>query len=364
MAPHTTPRPSPRLADAVSAATAGGEVGERLVCADNRVEIIVGDCRETLAALPEASVDCIVTSPPYYGLRDYGCDGQIGLEQTPAAYVAEIVAVMRACRRVLKPGGTLWVNIGDSYAGGPQTGKSGSKHGSIGSYSERGRGAPIARMGADTKPKDLLMIPASVAIALRADGWWLRSEIIWHKPNPMPESVRDRPTKAHEQVFMLSNAERYWYDKDAIAEPATYAGKVVTLGEKSLSRGQATGASVAASGNAIADSVTVADLRNARTVWTIATEPCDLAHFALMPTDLARRCILAGCPKGGVVLDPFGGGGTTGLTAARHGRRAILCELNPEYAAIARQRIAREWREAVKPTDPMDAGPLFMGAAE
>lgn len=335
----------------------------RLSAADNRVEIHVGDCRETLAALPEASVDCIVTSPPYYGLRDYGCEGQIGLEQTPAGYVAEIVGVMRLARRVLKPTGTLWVNLGDSYAGTGATGggADGAKRGAdgYGGSSPNGKGTWRSPREWGVKVKDLLMIPQSVAIALRADGWWLRSEIIWRKPTPMPESIKDRPTKAHEQVYMLAAAERYFYDQDAIKEPATHAGKIVSLGEKSLSRGQATGANREPSGNALFDGVTVGDFRNSRTVWDIPTEPCDLAHFALMPTELARRCILAGCPKGGVVLDPFGGGGTTGLTAARHGRRAILCELNPEYAEIARARIAREWKEPKRPAETVDMGPLF-----
>lgn len=320
----------------------------RLNAANGAVTIHVGDCRETLAALPEASVDCIVTSPPYFGLRDYGCEEQIGLEASPVAFVAAMVEVFRLARRVLKPEGTCWVNLGDSYAGGPQTGKSGWKHGSIGSYSERGRGAPVARKGENTKHKDLLMIPARVAIALCDDGWWLRSDIIWHKPNPMPESVTDRPTKAHEHVFLLTKAQRYFYDAAAIKDKATG----LPAGNKARADrpDELINASFVWGG---------ADTRNARTVWTIPTEPCDLAHFALMPTELARRCILAGCPKGGVVLDPFGGGGTTGLVAARHGRRAILCELNPEYAGLARDRIAREWRESTAPKQPADFGPLF-----
>jgi DNA modification methylase len=208
------------------------------------------------------------------------------------------------------------------------------------------------------KAKDLISIPQLVALALQADGWWLRSDIIWAKKNPMPESVTDRPTKAHEHVFLLTKAQRYFYDAGAIKERALQPfgeARFVAQHKQAALGANQTGTLGTHSG---------AEFRNNRTVWTIATEPCDLAHFALMPTELARRCILAGCPKGGVVLDPFGGGGTTGLVAARHGRRAILCELNPEYAEIARQRIAREWREPVKPTVDPNIGPLFAEAAE
>lgn len=330
----------------------------RLTAAENRVEIIVGDCRDTLAALPEASVDCIVTSPPYYGLRDYGCDGQIGLEQTPEAYIAEIVGVMRLARRVLKPTGTLWLNLGDSYAATTKgAGGAGKQHTNAGSViADRSWRVPDG-----CKPKDLLMIPASVAIALRADGWWLRSEIIWRKPNPMPESVRDRPTKAHEHVYLLAASERYFYDQEAIAERGAWCGKQLGIVRGKKVRAEAMGRKPSGNERPGADA-NAPEIRNARTVWDIPTEPCDLAHFALMPTELARRCILAGCPKGGVVLDPFGGGGTTGLTAARHGRRAILCELNPEYAEIARARIAREWREPERSNGGVDLGPLFADA--
>jgi len=323
-----------------------------LSAAEGRVKIIVGDCRDSLAALPESSVDCIVTSPPYFGLRDYGCGKQIGLEPSPHEFVSALVDVFRLARRVLTQDGTCWINLGDSYAattkGSSGLGKNASNRGPI--MQER-----RWRIPEGNKPKDLLMIPARAAIALCDDGWWLRSDIIWHKPNPMPESVTDRPTKAHEHVFLLTKAQRYFYDAAAIKEPARYPGDFrATRADtrKSIEPMCLDGGSRSRTGTPTSQTI------NARTVWTIATEPCEIAHFALMPTELARRCVLAGCSKGGVVLDPFGGGGTTGLVAARHGRRAILCELNPEYAAIAKRRIDGEWKVAA-PQQVDEPGPLF-----
>lgn len=328
------------------------------------LDIQHGDCRELMAAMPAGSVRCCVTSPPYWGLRDYGHADQLGLERTPEEYVSRIVDVFREVRRVLADDGTLWLNLGDCYATG--AGKVGDCPGG-GEQVERWKQYGPARAqvpdgknpnaGVPTfqpnrmplpglKPKDLVGIPWRVAFALQADGWWLRSDIIWAKPNPMPESVTDRPTKAHEYLFLLAKSERYYYDADAIAEPATFAGKVVTLGEKSLSRGQATGAGVEASGNGKADSVTVAALRNRRSVWTIATQPFAEAHFAVMPEALVEPCVLAGSKPGDLVLDPFAGSGTVGVVALRYGRRFVGCELNPEYVEMARRRIA---------------GPLFAG---
>ena len=263
------------------------------------VTVLEGDSRTVLATLPEASVQCCVTSPPYFGLRDYGHNGQIGLEATTDDYVAEMVALFREVRRVLKDDGTLWLNLGDSYAG---SGKGPSQ-----SLSAEARDMThtmhTAFVPDGLKPKDLIGIPWRVAFALQADGWYLRSDIIWHKPNPMPESVTDRPTKAHEYVFLLTKSARYYYDAAAIAEPS------------------------------------IDDTRNARTVWSITTQPYKGAHFATMPPELARRCILAGSKTGDTVLDPFGGAGTTGLVADRLGRDAVLVELNPTYAALARHRI-------------------------
>ena len=282
------------------------------------VKILIGDCRDVLRTLPDASVQCCVTSPPYFGLRDYGVAGQIGLEPTPDDFVAEMVAVFRDVRRVLRDDGTLWLNLGDSYAS--------TVKGSGGAGKSRlGPNRDLQNIGHQKfeprrfdmqglKPKDLIGIPWRVAFALQADGWYLRSDIIWHKPNPMPESVTDRPTSAHEHVFLFSKSERYHYDAEAIKEPAV--------------------AAEAEGGPALK--------RNARNVWTIATRPFLEAHFATFPPELAERCILAGCPAGGTVLDPFGGAGTTGLVAGRLQRSAILIELNSDYVAMAERRIARE----------------------
>jgi len=294
--------------------------------------------------LKDESVNCCVTSPPYWGLRDYGAAGQIGLEPTPELYVATMVDVFREVRRVLNADGTLWLNLGDSYCsvpGGGQQGKNGqmADRAVVRARAQVRDGKAAAGMGAPQrppsveglKPKDLVGIPWRVAFALQSDGWWLRSDIIWAKPNPMPESVTDRPTKSHEYLFLLAKSERYYYDADAIAERSTHAGKVVTLGEKSLSRGQAAGANVAASGNGTASSVTVTETRNARSVWTIPTTPYPGAHFATFPPALARRCILAGCPPGGIVLDPFVGSGTTVMVARQLGREGIGVDINPKY---------------------------------
>ncbi len=301
-------------------------------------EILVGDVRQRLRDIPDESVHCAVTSPPYFGLRDYGCAGQIGLEPTPDEYVAELVAVFREVRRVLRADGTLWLNLGDSYAANrgyqvPST-KGGAKHGPAQGVKGRGSAVPDG-----LKAKDRLMIPARVALALQADGWWLRDEIIWHKPNPMPVSVTDRTTPAHEMLYMFSKSARYHYDMEAVKEPALHAGKTITLGEKSFARGQADGAGVARTGNALADTYLVKATRQPRSVWSITPKPFKGAHFATFPPDLVRPCILAGCPEGGTVLDPFFGAGTTGLVAAELGRSCIGVELNPEYAAIARDRL-------------------------
>jgi len=301
------------------------------------VRILTGDCRTTLASLDAESVQMCVTSPPYFGLRDYGMDSQIGLEATPDAYVAELVAVFREVRRVLKDDGTLWCNLGDSYTGSAQS--DGASSAKLNGPQNATQGVRIVKGGDGLKPKDLIGIPWRVAFALQADGWYLRSDIIWHKPNPMPESVTDRPTKSHEYLFLLAKSERYYYDADAIADEALNAGKVVTLGAKSMARSQLQGFGKEPWGNSAKDSITVAATRNKRTVWTIATQPFKGAHFATFPPALIEPCILAGSAKGDTVLDPFGGAGTTGLVADRLGRNAILCELNPDYAAMAERRI-------------------------
>ena len=294
--------------------------------------IIVGDVRETLAEVEPRSIQTCITSPPYFGLRDYGHEGQIGLEQTREQYVAELVAVFRLVREALSDDGTLWLNLGDSYNG---------SGGSGGDYSAGGlkEGQPKfpGRDVAGLKPKDLIGMPWRVAFALQADGWYLRSDIIWHKPNPMPESVTDRPTKSHEYLFLLSKSARYYYDARSIAEPSLFAGDVKrTNGNTGMDSGY--------DGHRTRDGfrrgVTVGETRNKRDVWTIATKPFAGSHFAVMPEALVEPCILAGSKPGDTVLDPFAGSGTVGVVAKRFARSFIGCELNPEYAQMAEQRIA------------------------
>lgn len=291
-------------------------------------KIIIGDALAVLRRLPAGKVNCCVTSPPYFGLRDYGHDGQIGLEPTPDEYVAKLVTVFREVRRVLRDDGTLWLNIGDSYANdGKWGGSSGGKHvKELHGDTGVGRG----KKSTGLKPKDLIGIPWLLAFALRADGWYLRQDIIWHKPNPMPESVTDRCTKAHEYIFLLSKSERYFYDCDAVREAAVQAGRVrndKVGGNKGDKVNHSPGSQFIGS-----------ETRNRRSVWSIATKPYSGAHFAVFPPALIEPCVLAGCPEGGTVLDPFSGSGTTGEVAAKHGRRSILIELNPTYADLAVQR--------------------------
>ena len=300
-------------------------------------QLYQGDALETLKQMEDESIHCCVTSPPYWGLRDYGIEGQIGLEKTPEEYVSKIVEVFREVKRVLRDDGTLWLNIGDSYAGsgrGP-TGRNG-----IGNQEKRqGFHSPKVVIPTGLKPKDLVGIPWMVAFALRADGWYLRQDIIWHKPNPMPESVTDRPTKAHEYIFLLSKSQKYYYDADAIKEPAVTSGQT-----RKFNTPKKVGRLVnqrKASGNESPDAEPweVPAMKNKRSVWTVPTQPFPEAHFAVYPPDLITPCILAGCPVGGTVLDPFAGSGTTLLVAIQHHRKAIGIELNPEYIEIAKRRL-------------------------
>lgn len=338
------------------------------------VSILIGDCRERLRELPDASIHCCVTSPPYFGLRDYGVDGQMGLEATPDAFIAGMVEVFREVRRVLRDDGTLWLNIGDSYAsigGGYSDEGSREKASVISPKTQRAVLKGRNRGGQPGyKPKDLIGIPWMLAFALRGDGWYLRQDIIWSKPNPMPESVQDRCTKAHEYLFLLSKGPRYHYDADAIAEPLESSsiarlaqdieaqkgsdrvpgktnGRMKAVYKKSYT-GTATktyegsGAQDPSATKArIVEKILSGELttRNKRSVWEVATQPFKGAHFATFPTALIEPCILAGCPHGGTVLDPFGGAGTSGMVADRLGRNATLIELNPEYAELARHRI-------------------------
>jgi DNA modification methylase len=293
--------------------------------------IINSDCIEGMRVLPEKSIDTCVTSPPYYGLRDYGEDGQIGLEETPDAYVKRLVEVFREVRRVLKDDGTLWLNLGDSYNGAStnRTGQNGYNDG------RTNRTSRFSTGGVDgLKPKDLIGIPWRVAFALQTDGWFLRQDIIWHKPNPMPESVTDRCTKAHEYIFLLSKSGKYYFDNEAIKEDTGKEGGAPRLfGAKKQE-----GTLRHDVGRDFVDDGT----RNKRSVWTVTTKPYSGAHFATFPQDLIVDCIKAGCPKDGIVLDPFMGAGTTAVVARKLGRNYIGTELNPDYVAIAEQRLTQE----------------------
>lgn len=390
------------------------------------IRIITADCRAALRTLAPKSVHCCVTSPPYWGLRDYGTAGQIGLEPTPDEFVAEMVAVFREVRRVLKDTGTVWLNLGDSYAGSGRGGNvsantstlEGSQTSQLASKIKRTRGSREigssardaavtnvarrntrnlpTRFASDTadhtayaappaglKQKDLMGLPWMVAFALRADGWYLRQDIIWHKPNPMPESVTDRCTKAHEYIFLLSKSSKYHYDASAIAEaasPNTHArvsqdvasqngcarangGTRVDRPMKAVGTGVGFGhgSDKAARGRGRisarkqgehcsgiknnesftrATSMSVVTKRNKRSVWTVNTQGFKEAHFATFPPALIEPCILAGCPKGGIVLDPFFGAGTTGLVSDRLQRDCIGIEINQEYAEMAARRIS------------------------
>ncbi|MFW3167807.1 site-specific DNA-methyltransferase [Pseudomonas syringae pv. syringae] len=396
-------------------------------------QILVGDCIDMMRTLPDESVHTCVTSPPYYGLRDYGVDGQIGLEETPTEFIARLVDVFREVRRVLRADGTIWVNMGDSYATGGRGG-GGSYMAERGDAAWKGKGSATGWRSAPAgfKHKDLMGMPWRLAFALQDDGWYLRQDIIWHKPNPMPESTRDRCTKAHEYLFLLSKSRRYHYDSDAIREPANLTGKGNANGYRGgayvngSTFDNAEGGKRTNSGNTTPNNgvgwghgtdkasrnrprVTVPTgwdtstgegghgafhkdgaerkrrdsfkredskreqaipgqskgthrpdrdesthdtaTRNKRSVWTVATHAFKEAHFATFPPDLIRPCILAGAPRGGVVLDPFGGAGTTSLVSMQEGRRSIICELNPEYAALARARIDAAWLDGAAQMD-------------
>ena len=394
----------------------------------------VGDCRELLRQLPDGCINCCVTSPPYWGLRDYGEPGQLGLEPTPAEYVANMLEVFREVRRVLRDDGTLWLNLGDCYATGagkvgdcPGGGEQGARwRGDVdrlrddkrGYRGERlangrkdqaavlrvktrglrdgphcGKHTAISAMGPMTqpnrmplpglKPKDLVGIPWRVAFALQVDGWWLRSDLIWSKPNPMPESVTDRPTKSHEYLFLLSKSEQYQYDYAAVLEEAVGETKHDLTGQGYSAPGQTEQGGNRGKNEESPDRrragfnarwdrkeaeiragrkdlpgptyerhrasvpggqdlrATPSAFRNRRTVWTVATEPTPEAHFAVMPTKLVQPCILAGCPAGGVVLDPFGGSGTTARVAEDNGRQWLLFDLSAKYAEIAKRKTAQ-----------------------
>lgn len=293
--------------------------------------------KSTQKTLEKNTVDCCVTSPPYFGLRDYGVDGQIGLEETPEAYIEKMTEVFREVRRVLKPSGTCWLNIGDSYASNTK----GSGGPSLKQDSNAGSRYETRKIKHGVKTKDLIGIPWMLAFALRNDGWYLRQDIIWHKPNPMPESVKDRCTKAHEYIFLLTKSKKYFYDADEIKKDA-----IGDTQRDGFRGGDGTRYTNGRSFDNSAEAITGGgskdgyDKRNKRSIWTISTKPYAEAHFATFPPELPTLCIKAGCPKNGVVFDPFAGSGTTLAVAKELGRKFIGIELNPEYVKLIEKRLA------------------------
>jgi DNA modification methylase len=331
--------------------------------------IICGDALTELKKLDAGIVQTCVTSPPYWGLRDYGIDGQLGLEHSPEAYVSALVEILAEVKRVLRDDGTLWLVLGDSYANTGQTGL--NTHSSTSTLGPKKNGLspdnaawrrtrPEQSVPKGLKPKDLVMIPARVALALQSDGWYLRSDIIWHKPNPMPESVKDRPTSAHEHIFLLAKSERYYYDGEAIMEPAICGDHPRTIDCRYQAPGQKEHTAIRNRGldkgpgprkqDALGKNTYTGfndrwresdngESRNKRNVWTVPTQPYPGAHFAVYPPALIEPCILAGSREGDTVLDPFFGSGTTGLVAVKHRRQFIGIELNPEYVQLAEKRL-------------------------
>lgn len=339
------------------------------------LQILQGSALDRLRELPSNSVDCCCSSPPYWGLRDYGVDGQLGLEATPQEFVATLVEVYLEVFRVLKPTGTCWVNLGDSYAGswgaqsrGNTNGEASSTLGGSSPLQARSISAhPLDSTGVGSmkrtpglKPKDLVGIPWRVAFALQDSGWYLRQDIIWSKPNPMPESMRDRCTRAHEYIFLLAKSERYFYDQDAVSEPVSpnthlrlSQDVAAQIGSERANGGAKTNGNMKAvgkvtpAGSGVKNNESFAGAvclpvtkRNRRSVWEIVTQSYSGAHFATFPEEIPRLCILAGCPEGGTVLDPFLGSGTTLAVAKNLGRNGIGIELNPEYIELAKKRIA------------------------
>ena len=306
-----------------------------------KVKILQGSCIDKIKELEDNSIDCVVSSPPYFGLRDYGVDEQFGLEKTYQDYLSNTVKVFETFKPKLKDTATIWWNVGDSYSSGKRTSTTNQSL-----RGDKNYGVTTTPVQNGIKEKDLLMIPNRVAIALQDAGWYIRSEIIWHKPNPMPESVKDRPTSCHEKIWLITKSKKYYYDADAIKEPCTESTKKRYESgwngneERDYVNGKQNHFS-----KYIGTEKSKADAlkgRNKRNVWTVTTKPFKGAHFATFPKDLIEPCIKAGCPEGGVVLDPFGGSGTTGIVSALNNRNSILIELNPEYIKIAEDRIEKE----------------------
>ena len=301
-------------------------------------KIYLGNCIDVLKTFPDKSINCCITSPPYYGLRDYGVDGQIGNEETPEEYIENLVAVFNEVNRVLTDDGVLWLNLGDSWAGSNQgagtknpTPKQASNHGTNYMTTESHK-SKLSKLNG-YKPKDLIGIPWMAAFALREAGWYLRQDIIWAKGNPMPESVRDRCTKSHEYIFLLTKSRKYYFDNVSIKEPCV--SKQPAGNKKNMNHGRK-----GKEGWSFNPENSIPkEGRNKRDVWTVNTKPCKEAHFATFPDTLIEPCVLAGCPENGVILDPFMGAGTTGMVAKRHNRNYVGIELNADYIQIAENRI-------------------------
>ena len=299
-------------------------------------KIYLGDCLDVLQTFPNESINCCITSPPYYGLRDYGVEGQIGNEDTPEEYVQNLVNVFEEVRRVLKDDGTLWLNLGDSWAGSNQvagtknlTAKQASNHGTNYMSSDSHK-SKISKLNG-YKPKDLIGIPWMAAFALREAGWYLRQDIIWAKGNPMPESVKDRCTKSHEYIFLLTKSRKYYFDNESIKEAAVTQPKARDKNKEGYQADYPKGDRFSSG-----ERVYGADgKRNKRDVWNVNIKPCKEAHFATFPDTLIEPCVLAGCSEGGIILDPFMGAGTTGMVAKRNNRNYVGIELNSNYIQIA-----------------------------
>lgn len=313
-------------------------------------KIYQGNSLEVLKTFPDESIQTCITSPPYYGLRDYGVDGQIGLEETPEEYVQSLVNLFREVKRVLKEDGTLWLNLGDTYAGGGGVNGIPEDWDSM-SVSNREKYPNLNDPKRNAKKigykkKDLMGIPWLVAFALQKDGWYLRQDIIWSKPNPMPESVTDRCTKSHEYIFLLSKSQQYYFDHESIKEPANYDGRKATKLKgspkyegKMIVPGSTNESFAGRPHERWKENEDGVKVRNKRSVWTVNKQPFPDAHFATFPEDLIQPCVIAGAPEGGVVLDPFSGAGTTAVVATKHNRNYVGIELNPEYIEISEKRL-------------------------
>ena len=300
------------------------------------IKFLQGNCIDKIKELDDNSIDCVVSSPPYFGLRDYGVDGQFGLEKTYQDYLTNTVKVFETFKPKLKDTATIWWNVGDSYSSGKRT--------TTTNQSLRGNkdyGVTRTPVQQGIKEKDLLMIPNRVAIALQDAGWYIRSEIIWHKPNPMPESVRDRPTSCHEKIWLITKSKKYYYDANSIREPLA-SSSITRLNQDIKNQKGSTRGNGGMKSNGNMKAVSNMETKNKRNVWTITTKPFKGSHFATFPKDLIEPCIKAGCPENGIVLDPFGGAGTTGIVASLNNRNSILIELNSEYIKIAEDRIEKE----------------------